>query len=131
LAHLFITPDCFPLSVANSWVYKSDENGALTISHVSGTEVIDGTETMIFESASMTRIFYTSDTRRITIYQIFFELDGTSIEAKFDEPLLFLPNEASIGTTHISTASFRYAVFIRVNVTSISRIVGLEDVLIK
>jgi len=124
---VFGATDYFPLNVGDWHEYISA--GIVSRTTVSGTKSIGGYNAMIRSSSNGNSSYYSSDQNGVKYYGEYSASNGS--ETLFDTPLLMMSDNAIIGTSSSSTSkySFVYSGYTyNVNVTSTTKILGLEDV---
>jgi len=135
---LFVAPEYFPLNVGNWWDYKDDNTGEIGRSYVEGNKLIGGivTKVYLFQSGEGDKDYYTSDSNGLKLYGGYIISEYYTGDIYFDTPLLLAPNNAQVGSKHVSKTTYTITLFIsgygnftsQVDVTYTTNVLALEDV---
>jgi len=134
---LFKASEYFPLNVGNWWEFRDDYTREVGRSTVSGTKLVSGTITKVYSYATGYKEYYTSDSNGIKLYGAYIISDDYTGDVYFDEPLLYITNNAQIGSTQVSTTTYSFTIYVpeygdvtvHVDLTSTTKLLGLEDVI--
>lgn len=130
---LFMATEHFPLAVGNWWDYKN-ESGEARRSEVTGTEKVGETMTYVFRDPSGQKEYYTSDSNGVRLHGFYAISDEFTGDVYFDAPLLYLSDQAGVGSSELSHTSYTQTLLgksVFVEVTTETEIVGVEDVSIE
>lgn len=126
----------FPLAVGNWWDYKDNATGEISRSSITGNRSISGTVTKVYEYADGTKRYYTSDSNGVRVYGEYVTTDVFTGDVIFDAPFRYLPNNAEIRTSEISTTHYSFTMYVpgygnvtaHVDLTSTTIVLNLEDI---
>ena len=131
---VFNAIEYFPLNVGDWQDYKI--NGSIERSRISGEKLIGGVTTKIRLYVDGQKEYYTSDQDGIKLYGQYLITEYYTGDIIFETPLLLMRNNATIGTSPVSTTTYSFTIYVpdsgsvtaNVDLTSTTVVLGLEDV---
>jgi hypothetical protein len=129
---VFTVAEYFPLTVGDWWDYI-DGTAQIKRTDVTETKTINGTETKVMAYADGQKDYYRLDGDGLRLYGQYVQSSDYTGEVFFDAPIVFLPEGAYPGLTHVSTTTYTITVsgyLFHVDLTSTTTIAGVEDLVV-
>lgn len=136
---VFVAPEYFPLNVGDWWEREDDATGEVYHYAITGNKSINGVTTNVYSDPDGPKRYFTSDSGGVKYYGAYLISEYFTGDIIFDTPILYMRNNAEIGTTQLSSTSYSFTVFIpdyghftfHVDVTCTTTILGLADITTK
>lgn len=126
----FVAAEYFPLHTGD-WQDFKDDYGTVRRSYVTGPRDIHGIATNERTYWDGQADYYTSDQNGVKLYGGYVISEYFTGNVYFDSPLLLVPNNATVGSTHTSQSSYALNISdhtYHVKITSTAKFLGLENV---
>lgn len=126
---VFVTADYFPLAPGDWWDFD-DGTGILKRNAIAGIKTIGAVETMVMIYADGQKDYFHIDEAGLKMYGQYVLTGYYAGDVIFAAPIVFLPNNAYPGMTHVSRTDYDLSISgqrFHVELTSTTNVTGLVD----
>jgi len=123
----YLALDYFPL-VMNSWWLYENEMGEENLTEISGTQLVKGISTLIYQFDTGTKQYFTHDAEGIKLHGMYYISDIYSGNVFFNRPLIYLPKNIQVGQVYQATTTASIFI-VSLSIKTKNTIVGVEDVI--